>query len=414
MTVEAEVVPFACSTSTGTQDITLPGMGTPVGAILFLTRNTSADSLTDQMVLSVGATDGTRQRCATTFSEHNQGTSDTYREMKTTQVAMILDGTGAIDGEASFDSFITDGIRINWGNAPASAYLGFVVFILGNSQVYVGTGDNTSGNQDVTAPGFTPTWVFCASARNAFDTGVSANGAMSLGIATPTAQASLNWLDRDNLGTTECIMENSSSYAMTNFNNLSTLGAWNITNFDADGFSINQRGGAGTVGFYVAIRHADVSVHLSNDLTVLDSTGTASYNASGFQPAFAFTLCSWMGSGSWNALRTNLGDSLIGAGLGVKGGNVERSIVLSSEDAQATSDTSTELATSGAIAGIADHAGDQYRAPLTFTASGVDADFINPAPDATFRFAMLTIESSVPSGTVSMQNVTQEIGMRIT
>ncbi len=45
----------------------------------------------------------------------------------TDECVMILQpGGSTVDGEADFASFITNGVRINWGNAPAAAFSRFM------------------------------------------------------------------------------------------------------------------------------------------------------------------------------------------------------------------------------------------------------------------------------------------------
>ena len=56
--VNIKTVRVPLNTSTGTQDITLAGFGTPKGAMFFVTRGIADDVLADHADFSVGFTDG--------------------------------------------------------------------------------------------------------------------------------------------------------------------------------------------------------------------------------------------------------------------------------------------------------------------------------------------------------------------
>ena len=164
MGVTVAVTRAAANLATGTQDFTTTDLGglTPVGALFIITKATADGTPADHAIVGIGAATGSSERwaCSVT-SEHGVSATDTNRRAMTDEcVCLISEGTGTVDGEADFDSFITNGVRINWGNAPASAYLVTVLLLAGtDTSAYAGvfTGHaSTNGVTDVTDPGFQP------------------------------------------------------------------------------------------------------------------------------------------------------------------------------------------------------------------------------------------------------------------
>ena len=179
MGVTVAVTRTTCTVDTApyTQDITTADLGdlTPKAALLIATYATSDGSAADDAVLSFGACDAANEWAYGWTSEHGQGTTDTDLVPVTNAcVAIRLPGDQADDGVAEFSSFITNGVRINWTNAPAAAYLLTVVFFAGTDLSVdvdtVGLGNTVDLETDITAPGFEPDVVICASSTYGYST----------------------------------------------------------------------------------------------------------------------------------------------------------------------------------------------------------------------------------------------------
>lgn len=191
MGVTVATTRVACNTSTGNQDITTTDLGglTPKAAYFAATSATSDGTAANHWVLSTGAATGTGNRWAVaSSSEHGIGATDSHRRMTNDECVMLLDpADGTIDGEADFVSFIEDGVRINWGDAPAAAYLLTVVLFAGtdlsalaDSQTTVATTDNTL---DITDVGFEPDQVIFGSHGALLNDTTGTFGTHSVGIA---------------------------------------------------------------------------------------------------------------------------------------------------------------------------------------------------------------------------------------
>lgn len=103
-------------TSTGTQDYTITGFGTPKGAlgILSYAEDFADNDPEDQLSISFGISDGSSESCTSGRSRDNQGLSSTISSF-TSKLFFLLDEVNAVSLiEGNIDSFITDGIRINW------------------------------------------------------------------------------------------------------------------------------------------------------------------------------------------------------------------------------------------------------------------------------------------------------------
>jgi hypothetical protein len=106
-------------------------MGTPTAAILIVTTGSSDGTKADHACISIGmvatnvAQSLTTQIASYAFSEDNVATADSARNHNTTRVIRLPDHAGSgitFLCEASFNSWITDGIRINWDALPSTAF----------------------------------------------------------------------------------------------------------------------------------------------------------------------------------------------------------------------------------------------------------------------------------------------------
>ena len=193
MGIKIRTAQFAVNTSTGTQDFTISGFGasgTVKAAMFSISAGTTAGTEVAHAVLSFGFTDGTNDRCTAMLSRDALATSDTYhRWFSDACIAILATADGTVDGEAAFDSFITNGVRINWGNAPSAAFL-MNVTLYGDdgSDLSVAVGDADSPATTAAAAtdvsvGFTPDQIIVISPMNttAVDTS-AAEGAIGIGF----------------------------------------------------------------------------------------------------------------------------------------------------------------------------------------------------------------------------------------
>ena len=305
-----EVREFTLTTGTGTIDFT--GFGFQPTACLFIfTQNASqnADSASaDGMGRMLGMCDGTRQWAMYSGAEDAQGTSDTGRRSTTTGCILNVDngnGSQTVLGKAEFDSFLSDGVRLNRTTAftsPTSSLVRVIAFGGSAVQVYGDIFDpsntiNTSAS--TTAPNFEPDLLITGMIGNHMDVDGSAENdddSFSMGWAVnPDRQASNNQF---------CIAHSSSdgqASAVTNhavFNNRCCVSRQNdatdtgieITSFDTNGFTATTRdasAGADDRFFYLALRMGGDSARVfSVNQDTPSATGSQSQTGTTFEPIF--------------------------------------------------------------------------------------------------------------------------------
>lgn len=187
--------------STGTVDTT--GLGfTPVDGdlILFLSASGTAalPSTVNHGLLTVGAMSKSTARATNTVSWENAvTTTDTHTLLKTDKaLSLCTDSTGAIDSEADFSAWITDGFRLNWTDFAASAWKIFYLAIHGGNWD-VGNDTQPTSNQvkttTVAATVETVKGLMLFSAGLAAASTVQEGGRMSIGSADSATSESGMW-----------------------------------------------------------------------------------------------------------------------------------------------------------------------------------------------------------------------------
>lgn len=131
-TIQVAAITSGGSPGAGDQEVTIPGIGTPLAVIIEVTRALTAGTGADHAVVSVGAADDTNQFNLGNRDRDNFSGSDAGKRGGSDGCIIVVNATAnTIDGRATRASFITDGVRLNWSDFPAGAYLLNVTFIYG-------------------------------------------------------------------------------------------------------------------------------------------------------------------------------------------------------------------------------------------------------------------------------------------
>ncbi len=299
MAVTIEIVQEAARTTTGTQNFTKTGFGTAKAAIFIITNALTNAVEEAHLMLATGFTDGTRNYCLCGRSVDNADVSDSHRVMSNTKCISLLKASdGAVDAEASFDAFITDGVRINWTDAPATAVLVNCILLGGSDlSVYAGAftaNATTDSSTDVTAPNFQPDNLFVLGGGDitSWDTTLSVmQFCFGLVDRTGPVQASSNTWIFDNVGTSQINNHVSNQYAARA--PASGGQAIEIGSFDSQGFTATTRLADGANFYiYLALGYNGACNHWVGVLDSPTSTGNQADTAPGFLPFFAFQLAS--------------------------------------------------------------------------------------------------------------------------
>lgn len=285
-------VAFTCNTTSGNQDITLSGFGTPQAAI-FIISGAAGTSATAHGRVGIGWTDGTNSYAAGAAAEDAAATTNTARQHGSGQVIGIPDVSGA--GTlfyATFVSWITDGVRINWpaGFAPGSAFHGEVILIAGADNVTAGSVSLGTGTAAInTTLGYNPDLVLTAGVG--VSTGVTTTAKIAFGAwaRSSNTQACHAWADTDAqvaATTTAGLMSNTYGYMEANVGSMQygvTLAAI------ANGFSSTPSASAGDDKMpYLALNFGGTAAHVE---CAAGPSATGSYSKTGlsFKPGFLLT-----------------------------------------------------------------------------------------------------------------------------
>jgi hypothetical protein len=391
---EFAVAQSAAPTSNGgTQDLTSSGFGTPSCALFWGGYGTANNTVVSDAGLWIGAYDGTRQYSQGSASENGQATTDTGSVTDADSALVTLLNTDQTKNGDGTASWITDGGRLTWADAPPSAFLinALLVGGAGVSNCYVGqitsnaTVDLTAST---TAPGFQPDIII------AFASQVTTHFRPSVGFAWrnggSVVQRAVGFNDNDAAADAQV-----SSRLTTN--RIVSAGAAGIaqielTSFDASGITITTRDvGTAITMTYVAIKFNGLNAWLGTS-PAPTATGSAPHTGVGFLPQVGLML-----QGEFAAVDTIYsGDDGELFGLSAFTSTAAYTSSVYSEDLAATS--ATESVTDSKVCRTRKDSADYATCTLTsFDADGATYDYTVTNGSARQR-AILYVQSSATAG----------------
>src|SRR5574339_98354 len=199
------VVSQLSNSGTGTQDFTHGGSWQPKFAIFQWSRaNTSADTFQEHMSTGYGFCDGTNQRCIAVSSEDNQARGDSGRVASNNSVIFALNPTGTVtatDAIASFSSWLSNGVQINWTDAPAAQFYVTVLLVGGDDVTDIAIGSlavTTGASATLSSLSWQPeNGIFLCGGITTENAGAS-HAIMSVGAYDGTNQWTQGYLTQDN------------------------------------------------------------------------------------------------------------------------------------------------------------------------------------------------------------------------
>ena len=352
MGVTVEHVRVGAKTSNGTQTITTADLGglTPVAAFIQIIRASVDGTAALHASIGYGAVVSASERWAVSAVDENSvETNNSSRRMTEDECIMLLDPTdGTVECEADFDSWVSDGFIIDWGSTnPATAFLITVTFFAGTDTVAhaatLSLPDSATGSTDVTAPGFEPAFVLFAGTRSAFNDTSSANCSMAFGIAANDGADSNFGIGAVAIDGVSTIVNGSkpvNNGVHTNISNSTAFSGHYVDTYDANGFTINNGHGGGSVAGYMAIGFGGNADVWLGDISSPTSTGDDAETGPGFTPQALIAGFS-VASGFLSARTGTDPDEtdVFSFGVGVASVNVEFSNVISSEDGVVNTNT---------------------------------------------------------------------------
>jgi len=289
--METVVHSFNCNTGTGLQTITTTKLGgvTPKAVLFCIVGSDVFDDDDTHAKMGWGAADGIREWAMAANMADGQSTTQTGTMSRTDKCLCITTDAGstpAVDGEAAFDAFVVNGVRIDWTDAVSDDYKVIAIFFAG-ADVNV-RADSVlllaeDVEQDISA-GFKPKCIITA-APGAGATSLEDNCRLSIGAAVLDGgsfkQRSWVYQDYDDVGTTRVRGQTFNNRAGGRGDNTYSF---ELADPDSDGFSLYARGGSPSSDYvhYLALDFTS-QVELLQYLP-RTSIGTQVFTGVGFEP----------------------------------------------------------------------------------------------------------------------------------
>jgi hypothetical protein len=397
-------VSVAIPTTTGNQDITIAGFGTPKAAIVILSGAVSADTARANGLLSIGYADsaGTAY-VAGNCAQDAQATAATGRTNYNGSLVSFpnFSGSARTNEVATFVSWITDGIRINWATAPAAAYLMTVIFFGGDGTISskVGSVDLGTGTAAInTTLGFTPSLIFPLGIGVAADL-VTGNLVVSMGAWTPSSgQGSITAVNIDAAATKDLQGYASSSAAFAQvfsagLQYVVTLGTY------ASGFSATPSANSSSdvMGYLALEFDAGTGVNVSVE-TLPTATGSFSKTGLSFRPGFLLEASAKISAAIGTVDNADSeGFTVTGICRSRTGGDSVLAAALGGDDGAATSDESSWYGYDANIeyTGVGGGSRATYASFTSFNADGWTKNLT--ATDAVaYKYLSVAIEANKP------------------
>lgn len=348
MALDIKQTTVALNTTTGLQNITISGFGTPKAAIVMLNYSDSGqDSTVSVSRMSYGFTDGVSNYQAS-FESNDSATTSSTRRSGDSSLGMLQLTNGATLANIVFNAWITDGIQINITTAFGTPSVYATVILLGGSDllnVSVGAAQLTNGTSStaISSLSFEPTIVNTIGvALNTI--GNSSITVMSLGYSHNDGTAKnkgIIYHDNNNVGTS--VVESYSATARCAGQIVSGAVTWtgHISSYAANGFTYTHDTNTG--GDYVFYLAMELGAGIGVNIDLIDSpstTGSFAKTGVGFQPNYLM-LASAEGTNA-DAIQVTDAD---GFSVYSTDGTSESTHAGSSQDAVTTTNTASRVST---------------------------------------------------------------------
>ena len=305
MGVSIGIVRAAADTGGGTQDFTVSGLGSAseIKAVRFIVTTAVTDgTVASHALVCIGAASSTTDRWFVEINaEDAQTTTDTHRGVSTTAaISLSTPGTGDnASALGDINSFITDGVRVDWDTTPAAGYLITAIIYAGTDVSAfadaVDIGNTTDLATDITTVGFEPDLVHTALMNNASlpssdtTTALQSLGAVTNDGAGGVVHRSWSMRYRSSRSTTESASRASALYGALIVNNAGNLDfGCEFGTFDSSGFTVTTRNAGGNnsaICFLALAFNGAVDIKLDT-YTTPTTTGSDADTSIGFEPQY--------------------------------------------------------------------------------------------------------------------------------
>ena len=179
----------------------------PVGCMIIANWAEADGVAIDNVVCAIGLCDDTNEGCVSGRIDHGVSISDAAREVRSTAVLDVPSDLFLGDVDATFVSFITNGIRLNITDNPVATKLYTFVFWSGtdvSAYMELATLGSASTTTSITGAGFQADAAILVHAG--ISEGTSGHMNFSFGMCTPgVADFSYSMYSADGLGNAACV-----------------------------------------------------------------------------------------------------------------------------------------------------------------------------------------------------------------
>lgn len=331
-------------------DFTVPGFGTPSGAIVFVSEAYDGDTSPVHAKMSIGFWDGTTTGCGTAMSNDGVSTTQNFRRMLSTTPRIVsIQQYGAVTIASYSISNITDGVRITMESDNTGVGRHAVVVLLPSDwdvdvtkMTMASSQDGISQNSSLS---FEPDFVLGVCVGESDEAG-STHNIMSWGCAIndgSETQRMAAVFDEDGLTGSS---SDSGSYLSTEyftgqyFRDALSWGG-EITAFASDGYTITTRlaGSGSDIVLVMAVNTGGQSFDLRTTTTPT-STGEQAVTSLGFDPSILFNSIT-------DAATVDTAADGLSMSVGVSDGTNEYSQSYRAEEGASTTDSSSRYGTEG-------------------------------------------------------------------
>lgn len=382
----------ASRTTVGTQDFTVSGFGTATAWVVTVSHTGNGALIGVGFGTFDGVstyTNGWAGAAATDGDATSIWASDSDAAFEA-QALNHLGPTITTEILEADAALITDGIRLTYTTAPASA-LSVRVDLIQCDGAFVGSENlaNAAPTASVTGFGFQPNAMLVVHSGGL---SVTAGYRPCFGFAARDSlgvlrQASVMMASGSNNAPADVRQHLDSTRGLAFITGASAKSSWTIDSFDADGFTYSDSQGANNITVqYLALR-SDTQEFWCGFLDTPTATGVEAYAEPGFGagglwvvPTFAATLDSTLVLGGCGTV-----------GFGVFNGTEQGCASASTEDGVNPSNTSSEASTTQGLLAKADAGTTGYAGVVSSSGSGFSVDFA--VVDATPRYFLALVWS---------------------
>lgn len=365
----------AVPTSGATFDVTISGIGTPKAIMCKWVGATTTETQAAHLRWSIGFADGTTQRACQAFAEDAVLAANADAGFLYSSAAVaLLSGTTteAVDGQLSWNSWITDGVRLNIDNAVASGFLLQVVFFNGDdlsAQVLEYTASATQDGTVSPTTSFQPSFILGGSAYETTASGAHARMALGICCWNPSGTIqqvcySFYAFDRSGCHGGGVLRSNRFfAHATVGSTGTLTLGATHeVTARSSTSFTVTTRDAAvGHPQFCLVLGLGSHNCWVgvpALDLLDTDTTGDKYIEAPGFLAKYLFAI-----STPSATIDSGIASAAAGSGRwthGFSDGTVNHRTGAQQEDAATTSDTRSISGNAACIGPMTDAGANHY------------------------------------------------------